>query len=185
MATSVSSPLFVRYLSGNYALLMRFMRSLHLPRRPSSPPRQLSTPDKHFLHFFCPFGVRSRYPVICDSTFSVTACHISLTKGNIRLNYYTYIITVCKKSLNHLLRAYTIQRVRFLVSQTSGLINHCTTRLLVSLYNTTCIIFCEHRKKTRINTVIPIIHLPTKADLLKTQLAKFYMCIFPIQRGRK
>ena len=51
-AMSVSSPLFVRYLSGTYALLMRFMRSLHHPRRPSSPPRRRSPPDKHFLHFF-------------------------------------------------------------------------------------------------------------------------------------
>ena len=49
---SVSSPLFARYLSGTYALLMRLMRSLHLPRRPSSPPRRLSPPDKHFKHFF-------------------------------------------------------------------------------------------------------------------------------------
>ena len=51
-AMSVSSPLFVRYLSGTYALPMRFMRSLHLPRRPSSPPRRLSPPDKHFFAFF-------------------------------------------------------------------------------------------------------------------------------------
>ena len=59
-------------LSVTYALLMRFMRSLHVSRRPSSPPRQFSSPDDHriniFLHFFCPFGVRYPYPVICDST---------------------------------------------------------------------------------------------------------------------
>ena len=52
---------------------MRFMRSLDPPREPSSPPRRLSPPDKHFLHFFCPFVVRYPYPLICDSTFNVVS----------------------------------------------------------------------------------------------------------------
>ena len=51
-------------------LFMRFMRSIHPPRRPSSPPRRLSPPDKHFLHFFCPFVVHYPYPLICDSTIT-------------------------------------------------------------------------------------------------------------------
>ena len=56
--SSVCWLFFAHYLSGTYALLMRFMCFLHIQRRPSSPPRRLSPPDKHFLYFFCPFGVR-------------------------------------------------------------------------------------------------------------------------------
>ena len=41
------------------ALLVRFMRSLHVSRRPSSPPRQLSSPDDHWINIFCIFSVRS------------------------------------------------------------------------------------------------------------------------------
>ena len=39
----------------------------------------LEFPDKHFSHFFCPFGVRSLYPVICDSTiiWTVYDCDMS------------------------------------------------------------------------------------------------------------
>ena len=75
-AKYVSWPFFVRYLSVEYAILMRFMLSLHV-LRPSSPPRQLSSPDDHriniFCIVFCSFGVRYLYPVICDSTImSVT-----------------------------------------------------------------------------------------------------------------
>ena len=58
-AKYVSWPLFVRYLSVAYALLMRFTRSLHVSRRPSSPPRQLSSPDDHRINIFCIFSVRS------------------------------------------------------------------------------------------------------------------------------
>ena len=49
---------FVCYFSVTYALLMRFMRSLHLPRRPSSPPRRLSSPDEHRINIFLHFSVR-------------------------------------------------------------------------------------------------------------------------------
>ena len=49
------------------------MRSLRLPRR-------LPPPDKHFSRFFCPFGVRYLYPVICD----VTAPLISETENYIK-----------------------------------------------------------------------------------------------------
>ena len=66
------SPLVDHSLSVTYALLMRFMRSLHVPQRPSSPSRRLSSPDEHRINiiciFFCPFGVRYPYPLICDST---------------------------------------------------------------------------------------------------------------------
>ena len=48
------------------------MRSLRLEGRPSSPPRRLPSPDKHFLPIFCAFGVRYLYPLICDSTISYT-----------------------------------------------------------------------------------------------------------------
>ena len=44
------------------------MRSLRLPLRSSMPLRRLSSPDKQFMHFFCPFGIRNLYPLICDST---------------------------------------------------------------------------------------------------------------------
>ena len=53
------STLVDRYLSVEYALLMRFMRSLHVSRRPSSPPRQLSSPDDHRIDIFCIFSIRS------------------------------------------------------------------------------------------------------------------------------
>ena len=76
---SVIHPLLIRQsllvdrsLSITYALLMHFMRCLHIPRRPSSPPRRLSSPDEHriniFFAFFCPFGVLYPYRLICDST---------------------------------------------------------------------------------------------------------------------
>ena len=44
------------------------MRSLRLRRQSSPPLRRLPSPDKHFLHFFCPFGVRYLYPLIFDCT---------------------------------------------------------------------------------------------------------------------
>ena len=69
------------YLSVKYALLMRFMSSSHAPRRPSSPSRRLSSLDerriKKMLHFFCPFGVRNHYPLICDSTMNVQHLHLN------------------------------------------------------------------------------------------------------------
>ena len=37
------------------------MRPLRLPRRSLPPLRRLPSPDKHFLHIFCPFGVRYLY----------------------------------------------------------------------------------------------------------------------------
>ena len=46
------------------------MRSLRVPRRFSPPLRRLPSPDKQFLQFFCPFGVRYLYPFICDSTIT-------------------------------------------------------------------------------------------------------------------
>ena len=69
---------FVRYTSvtrtfGDRSLsvasLVR-MHSLRLPRRSSQPLRRLPSPDKQFLHIFCPFGVRYPYPFICDSTIT-------------------------------------------------------------------------------------------------------------------
>ena len=33
--------------------------------------RRLTSPDKHFLHFFCPFSVRYLYPLIFGSTINV------------------------------------------------------------------------------------------------------------------
>ena len=66
------SQLVVSSLSVTYALLMRFMRSIHVPRRHSSPKRRLLSPDEHPIHifciFFCPFSIRYPYPLICDST---------------------------------------------------------------------------------------------------------------------
>ena len=56
---SFSCPFFVRYLSVTYALLKHFMRSLHFPRRPSSPPRRISSPDEHLINNYCIFSVRS------------------------------------------------------------------------------------------------------------------------------
>ena len=47
------SPLVDRLLSVTYALLKRFMRSLHVPRRLSSPPRRLSSLDEHQINIFC------------------------------------------------------------------------------------------------------------------------------------
>ena len=56
---SVSWPFFVIYLSITYALLVRFMRSFHVPRRPSSPSRRHSSPDEHRINIFCIFSVHS------------------------------------------------------------------------------------------------------------------------------
>ena len=45
---------------------MRFMSSLHVQRRPSLPPRRLSSPDEHWKNIFaflCPFGVRYPCPL--------------------------------------------------------------------------------------------------------------------------
>ena len=88
-AKSFSWPFFVRYLSVKYALLMRFMISSHAPRRPSSPSRRLSSLDEHrikkMLHFFCPFGVRNHYPLICDSTINVQHLHLNNIRCEIRL----------------------------------------------------------------------------------------------------
>ena len=60
-AKSVSWPFFVRYLSVTYAFYAF---------REATETTFITgwTPDKHFLHFFCPFGVRYPYPLICDST---------------------------------------------------------------------------------------------------------------------
>ena len=70
---------FVRYTSVKRTLVDRSlsvacsvrMLSLRLPRRFSPPLRHLPSPDKQFLHIFCPFGVRYLYPFICDSTIRV------------------------------------------------------------------------------------------------------------------
>ena len=51
-AKSVSWLSFVRYFFVTYALLMHFMRSLHVPRRPSSPTRRLSSPDDQRINIF-------------------------------------------------------------------------------------------------------------------------------------
>ena len=56
--------LLVRYLCVTHA----FMPSLHLPRRPSSPPRRLSPLDKHFFAF-C-LSVRYRYPLYVTAPLS-------------------------------------------------------------------------------------------------------------------
>ena len=103
-AKSVSSPFFARYLSVTYALLMRFMRSSHVPERPSSPPRRLSSPDEHrisiFLHFFCPFGVCYLYPLICyNSTIRFFATvHSLMNYTNLidRNNFKRYCIDLSK-----------------------------------------------------------------------------------------
>ena len=63
--TSVTRTFVDRSFFITCSVRMRFSR---LPRRSSPPLRRLPTPDKPFLHFFCPFGVRYLYPVICDST---------------------------------------------------------------------------------------------------------------------
>ena len=68
---SVCWPFFVRYLSVTYALFMRLMRPLHVPRRPSSSPRRHSSKDEHRINIFavfCPLGVRYPYPLMCEST---------------------------------------------------------------------------------------------------------------------
>ena len=74
------SPLVDHSLSAT-CLLMRFMSSSHAPRRPSSPSRRLSSLDEHrinkMLHFFCPFGVRNHYPLICDITINVQHLHLN------------------------------------------------------------------------------------------------------------
>ena len=77
---SFSWPFFVRYLSVKYALLMRFMSSSHAPWRPSSPSRRPSSLDEHRIKnvaFFCPFGVRNHYPLICDSTINIQHLHLN------------------------------------------------------------------------------------------------------------
>ena len=70
---------FVRYTSVtrafvDHSLFVTFsvrMRSIRLPRRSLPHLRRLPSPDKQFLHIFCPFSVRYLYPFICDSTISV------------------------------------------------------------------------------------------------------------------
>ena len=57
------------------------MRSLRLPRRSSPPLRRLPSLDKHFLHFFSPFGVRYLYPLICYSTITQKASGANFIKG--------------------------------------------------------------------------------------------------------
>ena len=74
---------FVRYTSVTRTLVDRSLsvtcsvrlRSLRLPRRPSPPPRRFPSPDKYFLHFFCPFDNRYLYPLICDSTIYIRQHH--------------------------------------------------------------------------------------------------------------
>ena len=61
ISKSVSWPFFVHFLFVTHALLMHFMRSLHVLRRPSSPCRRLSSPDEHWINIFSIFSVRSEY----------------------------------------------------------------------------------------------------------------------------
>ena len=64
---------FVRYSSVTLTLVDRsFSITCSVRMRPLQLPRRLPSPDKHFLHFFCPFGVRYLYPLICDSTITRT-----------------------------------------------------------------------------------------------------------------
>ena len=78
----------VRYASLSRTLVDRslsvtcsaHMRSLRLPWR-------LPSPDEHFLQFFCPFGVRYLYPLICDSTIK----HIVLPMTKINKFWLLFI----------------------------------------------------------------------------------------------
>ena len=73
-AKSVSWPFFVRYLYVTYALLMllcgpyTFRKNPHLHGDDFH--HWMNTGWTFFLHFFCPFGIRYPYPLICDSTIS-------------------------------------------------------------------------------------------------------------------
>ena len=62
--TSVTCTWIDRTLSITCAIRMR---SLRLLGQPSPRPKRLPSPDKYFLPFFCPFGIRYLYP-LCDST---------------------------------------------------------------------------------------------------------------------
>ena len=63
-AKSVSWRVFVCYFSVTYSLLIRFMRSLHVPQRPLSPWRRLSSPDDPRINNFAFFlSVRPQLPL--------------------------------------------------------------------------------------------------------------------------
>ena len=95
---------FVRYTSVTRTFVDRSllvtcsvrMRSLRLPRRSLLPLRQLPSPDKQFLHIFCPFGIRYLYPFRCDSTIR---CDSRLKK----MRFYRSTSTLYWSELNRIL----------------------------------------------------------------------------------
>ena len=53
-----------------YSTCLVCKHSLRLLGRHSPPLRRLPSPDKHFLHFVCLFGVHYFYPLMCYSNIS-------------------------------------------------------------------------------------------------------------------
>ena len=96
---SVSLPFFVCYLSVTYALLMHFMRSLHVLRIPSYAVIRLQSTGEHWTNIFrfylCPFGVRYPYPLICDSTIKYQQNRVS------RVNFSFCIFTMLMMIMTH------------------------------------------------------------------------------------
>ena len=105
---------FVRYTSVTRTLVYRSffftcsicMRSLRLQRRHSPPLRGLPSSDKHFLHFFCSFGVR--YPYLLSD------CHTLLDSTNGRLTDSKILcsfVSVCMPFLSapHAMNAFRVR----------------------------------------------------------------------------
>ena len=84
--TSVTRTLVDSSLSGTYALLTTSVTTY----------TALPPPDKRFLYFFCLFGVRYLYPVICDSTISSDS-HFNLLSKHL---FYIFILN------NHVFAVY-------------------------------------------------------------------------------
>ena len=68
---SVNWPLVALYMSGNLAVIVRFMCSMHRWLEPQAAAgTSLSSPDNFLPQFFYLFDVLLRYPARCDRCFS-------------------------------------------------------------------------------------------------------------------
>ena len=82
------SPVVDRSLSVTCPLQMRY---LHVPRRPPSPSRRLSSPDEHQIIIFCIFAVRSA-SVPLNSTITVYLRNVTLQIRSRSPKYYQLYI---------------------------------------------------------------------------------------------
>ena len=155
---------------------MRFMRSLHAPRRPSSPLRRHSSPGDHqiniFCIFFCPFGVRNPYPLLCDSTISHVHAYCFIV--------FKYVILILRRE------KYILGRIGLYFWGEAGLIlGICEARqntfrelriIFIGIWGDQCIILREHGSRDSLGGL--------KNTLTHANLASFLWDIVKVYRPR-